>query len=349
MKTNKIKYITGILTAAAVCSAAAAFPGSVNAGIKVYPQAIESIFPDGITISEPVVLGDIQLPDLEYGSLFWKDPGYLPEFGDHLVEIVMTPYQDIDLAEAGNWNEASGELTFEVLLHVGPKDEVSTSDEGTADVAGSAENAALDAMVVLPEENAGSSEENITEEKTSEEQKMTEEQKTTDEQTAADENTAEMEENSENENAAAASLRSSGVAGSTPIIGEEVAEDHYSETTPTEGTTEQIPAENSASEQNPAAADPSAESSSGGTASSSGTASAGGTDQNPSAPAGQEMKSASENTQPTSTPVPQNRIRAVQTGDESDPAGYGMLLIFTGAGLIVLLIMKKKIHGNITM
>ncbi len=341
MKTNKIKYITGILAAGAVCFASAAFPGNVTAGIKVYPQAIESIFPDGITISEPVVLGDIQLPDLEYGSLFWKDPGYLPEFGDHLVEIVMTPYQDIDLADAGNWNEASGELTFEVLLHVGPKDEVSTSDAGTADTA---ETAAPDAMVVLPEENAGSSEENIPEEKIPEEQKMTEEQKIPDEQSAAEENTAEMEGNSENENTAAAfSLRSSGVAGSTPIIGEEVAEDHYSETTPAEGTTEQIPAENPANEQNPAVPNTSAESSSGG------TASAGGTDQNPSASAGQEMKSASENTQPTSTPVPQNRSRAVQTGDESDPAGYGMLLVFTGTGLIVLLIMKKKIHGHITM
>ena len=339
MRIKKLKHITGILITAAVCFSTAAFPGTASAGIKVYPQAIASIFPDGITISEPVVLGDIQLPDLEYGSLFWKDPAYLPEFGDHLVEIVMTPYQDIDLEDAGNWNEAAGELTFEVLLHVGPKDEGSTPDAGTAgtsESAETAETAALDAMVVLPEENAGSSEENTSEAEPQEEQKVP------DEQNVAEENTAEQEAASDNGNAAAL-MRSAGVAGSTPIIGEEVAEDHYSETTPSEGTTEQIPAENSTGEQVPAVISPSAESSAGG------TASAGGTDQNPSASAGQEMKPVSENVQPTSTPVPQNRSKAVQTGDESDPAGYGMLLVFTGMGVIVLIILKKKIHGNITM
>ena len=421
MNNYKIRKWTGILLAGSVFLSAAVFSREANAGIKVYPQAIESIFPDGITISEPVVLGDIQLPDLEYGSLQWKDPSYMPDFGDHLAEIVMIPYQDIDLQDAGDWNEDTGELTFEVLIHVRQE------NVGNVPEAGTAENAALDAMTVVPEEEAKPEEPKPEEQSPAADPVEQPEESYVDEAGAAEANHVvngirvsgpdlpwnvqlivgeadsaaftvsadaavfqaydfklwNMDTDSEYQLSdqsyvtfeipveagydykvehlkndgttetiipaykngtiifSTASLSSFGVAGSTPIIGEDVAEDHYSEVTPTEAAQEQKPEGNTAS-------DTSAPGSSSQELPAGGTASAGGLDQNPVMTSAPEISPA-VSAQPTSAPSNQKYAGAVRTGDESDPAGYGMLLAFAGMGVLILVILKKKIKGQIPM
>jgi hypothetical protein len=108
------------------------------------------LFPEQITISEPMVLADVELPENEFGTLSWVDDSIVPEEYTQSVEMALKPFKGVDLSGYDGWNKEKGLLIENVKVVISslepeeyeeengnPEDEFLTYDEENSDVSAS--------------------------------------------------------------------------------------------------------------------------------------------------------------------------------------------------------------------
>lgn len=97
--------------AAAALTAALVTGQAVSPALAQSEQAAQetlSVIPENITIDQPVALGDIPLPENEYGTLSWEDPSYVPSQRVESCPAVFTPGEGVDLSWMSGWDVEEG-------------------------------------------------------------------------------------------------------------------------------------------------------------------------------------------------------------------------------------------------
>ncbi|HIZ21548.1 MAG TPA: hypothetical protein IAA21_01950 [Candidatus Blautia faecigallinarum] len=113
------------LTAALVCGQSPA----VFAESQVSEETQISILPENITIEEPVPLYEVSLPDSEYGTLSWADDSCVPNERVQSYEVILTPYEEVDLSGEEGYDQESGVLIGYVTVVVSSLEEEAYEEE----------------------------------------------------------------------------------------------------------------------------------------------------------------------------------------------------------------------------
>ena len=140
MKTMKGKKYTvkrRIRFLAAAALTAALIGGQVYPALAQNEQAeteVMNVIPENITIDEPAALGDVSLPESEYGTLSWADPSYVPSLRVESCGVIFTPAESVDLSWMSGWDEAEGVwrgTVTVVVTSLGEPEEDSAGEAGT--------------------------------------------------------------------------------------------------------------------------------------------------------------------------------------------------------------------------
>lgn len=132
--------------------AAAALSAALLGG-QVYPAAAQdeqleweafSGIPENITVDQPVSLGEIGLPEIEYGILEWADPSYVPSQRSESCEVILTPGDGVDLSQMEGWDEEAGVWRGSVTVVVASLEEPGEEDSGMADIENLSQNESSD-------------------------------------------------------------------------------------------------------------------------------------------------------------------------------------------------------------
>lgn len=79
---------------------------------------LEELFPDNITVSDPVSLSEVEFPDSKYGKLKWLDDSM--ELTEHVqsCEAVFVPKEGIDLTDMEGWDKELGGVVSSIHVIV---------------------------------------------------------------------------------------------------------------------------------------------------------------------------------------------------------------------------------------
>lgn len=120
-KRKKIMYKKKMRLLAAAALTTVLISGQVQGVYAQQDTAVEetdSIFPENITIEEPMALSDISLPENKYGTLSWADSSLVPSERVQSYEVVLEPYAEVDLSQYDGWDEENGVLLGTVTVVV---------------------------------------------------------------------------------------------------------------------------------------------------------------------------------------------------------------------------------------
>lgn len=127
-KNNKGIYGKGIsLIAVAAISAVLISTPLYNVSAEYVNENVESeeekdsILPDNITIETVKPLHEIELPENEYGELFWEDDSLVPEERVSSFNVILEPFTEEDrdyLSELEGWDEESGKYYGSITIVV---------------------------------------------------------------------------------------------------------------------------------------------------------------------------------------------------------------------------------------
>lgn len=81
-------------------------------------EETDNIFPENITIEEPMALADISLPENKYGTLSWEDSSFVPSERVQSYEVILEPFAEVDLSQREGWDEENGVLRGTVTVVV---------------------------------------------------------------------------------------------------------------------------------------------------------------------------------------------------------------------------------------
>ena len=99
---------TGLLLTGSLILMAGAFGPSVQvvqADAYVEPG---DVFPVSVTMSEPMALGDVYLPEGIYGSVVWVNPDIVPYEGVSYYEVQLIPGDWVDITEVDGYDPSRG-------------------------------------------------------------------------------------------------------------------------------------------------------------------------------------------------------------------------------------------------
>jgi hypothetical protein len=77
-----------------------------------------TMFPDNVTIEQPVALEDIHLPENEYGKLSWVNGTFVPDRRVQSCKVALTPAEGVDLSDLEGWDEEEGVLYGSIAVIV---------------------------------------------------------------------------------------------------------------------------------------------------------------------------------------------------------------------------------------
>lgn len=122
-KGKKMIYKRGIRLLAVAAVTATLVGGQVQgvfaqANTEETMEEQTSILPENITIEEPLPLSEIGLPESEYGTLSWSDSSQVPEERVQSYEVVLDPFDEVDLSQYEGWDEENGVLVGYVTVVV---------------------------------------------------------------------------------------------------------------------------------------------------------------------------------------------------------------------------------------
>lgn len=92
-------------------------------------EQTDSIFPENITIEEPVTLSEISLPENKYGTLSWEDSSFVPSERVQSYEVILEPFAEVDLSQHEGWDEENGVLRGTVTVVVSSISEPEFTEE----------------------------------------------------------------------------------------------------------------------------------------------------------------------------------------------------------------------------
>ena len=67
-----------------------------------------SLIPDNVTISEPMALSGVSLPESEYGTLTWADEAFVPTEHVQSCEVIFTPSGKADVSGVSGYDKETG-------------------------------------------------------------------------------------------------------------------------------------------------------------------------------------------------------------------------------------------------
>ena len=67
-----------------------------------------SLIPDNVTISEPMALSGVSLPESEYGTLTWADEAFVPTEHVQSCEVIFTPSGKTDVSGVSGYDKETG-------------------------------------------------------------------------------------------------------------------------------------------------------------------------------------------------------------------------------------------------
>lgn len=107
-KTNR----KGLSVLAAAVLTASLLGGQIYpvAATAEYSTAVTkgSLIPDNVTISEPVELSRVSLPESEYGTLTWADGTFVPSEHVQSCEVIFTPSGKTDVSGISGYDKETG-------------------------------------------------------------------------------------------------------------------------------------------------------------------------------------------------------------------------------------------------
>ena len=106
-KSTKATCRRGISLLAAAALTAALMGGQVYSVLAENTEKtteINTLFPDNITISDPVALSEVSLPKSEYGTFTWADETFVPSKRVQSCEVFLKPFKDVDLSDRKGWD-----------------------------------------------------------------------------------------------------------------------------------------------------------------------------------------------------------------------------------------------------
>lgn len=141
-KSTKATCRRGISLLAAAALTAALMGGQVYSVLAENTEKtmeVNTLFPDNITISDPVALSEVSLPKSEYGMLTWADEAFVPSKRVQSCEVILKPFKDIDLSDRKGWDSKKeavvGYVTIVVSSIEGDSSEENDwEDSGTEEI-----------------------------------------------------------------------------------------------------------------------------------------------------------------------------------------------------------------------
>lgn len=120
-KRKRMMYRKSMRLLAAAAMATALIGGQVHGVWAQHDTTMEEstgIFPENITIEQPVELSEVSLPESEYGTLSWADGSYVPTERVQSYDVVLEPFSSVDLSDYEGWDEENGVLRGTITVVV---------------------------------------------------------------------------------------------------------------------------------------------------------------------------------------------------------------------------------------
>ena len=159
---KKVYLLAAALSAALIGSQAPLmFVSAEAAEAATESSNYSSMIPDNVTIESPTELGNISLPNTEYGSLVWADSSDVPAKRVQSCEVILKPAAGKDMTGMAGWSDEAGGIVGYINVIVTSIDasseqtqetakaKTSEDEEATADE----ENNTDGVVIEIPEEN----------------------------------------------------------------------------------------------------------------------------------------------------------------------------------------------------
>lgn len=79
---------------------------------------MSELFPDNITVENPVTLSEVELPESDLGELRWRDDSIELTERVQACEAVFIPYEGVDIRDMEGWDEEEGGVISEIHVIV---------------------------------------------------------------------------------------------------------------------------------------------------------------------------------------------------------------------------------------